>query len=353
MKIETITDQNAWQNFVYKLNLNTFLHSLQWIEFNKLQEHPFWQLGLYNDSNELISVALILKITARRGTFLFCPHGPQSQNNENLKECEKELTEWKKYLSKLAKHENCSFFRIQPIAQKNTENQLVFKNAGFRPAPIHMHTELSTVLDITCPLEEVLMKMRKTTRQMIRRSELLVQEKKVELEFFDKITPELFEVYKSTGSRGKFVGYSDKYLEDEYESFAGLNSKLGGSKVKLFAVRYRGQILSWAMVLFTEKRAFYHQGANILNKEIPASYLCQWTGIKLAKELGCISYDFWGVSPLDNPAHPWAKISVFKRGFAGKDVELLHAQDYVLNWKYWLNWVVESYRARKRGFVGS
>lgn len=350
MKIEIISDQNIWEGFVNELNLNTFLHSTAWIEFNKRQNHPFWQLGLYNN-NELISVALILKIEARRGTFLFCPHGPQSINNNNSIELQKELVCWKDYLSEFAKVEGCSFFRIQPIVQKNTKNKLVFENVGFRSAPIHMHTELSSVLDISADLDEILMGMRKTTRQMIRKAESLVAEKKVQIEFYEGFTPELLEVYRSTGDRGRFVGYSDKYLEDEYDSFYGREDSKNNTKVKLFAVRYQGQILSWAMVLFTGKRAFYHQGANILNKEVPASYLCQWTGIKLAKELGCISYDFWGVSPVDNPEHPWAKISLFKRGFGGGDVELLHAQDYVVSWRYWLNWAVESYRARKRGFV--
>jgi len=113
---------------------------------------------------------------------------------------------------------------------------------------------------------------------------------------------------------------------------------------------YDGKVYSWGMYIFNGKRAFYHQGANILHKKIPASYLTHWTGINLAKERGCQSYDFWGVAPKDKPNHPWASISVFKRGFGGEDVKLVSAQDIPLSSKYWFTWIIEKIRAKRRGF---
>jgi peptidoglycan pentaglycine glycine transferase (the first glycine) len=347
MYIAEISDQKSWDEFVTRLSLNTFLHTSGWIDFNTKQGYKFWRLGLYNNG-ELVSIALILKIEAKRGRFLFCPHGPQSLKFSGAStDTEKvaELNIFVDYLRALAKKEDCSFVRFQPIVAKTPQNQEIFKAAGFRLAPIHMHTELSTVLDIKKSEDQMLLGMRKTTRQMVKKGMSLIQKNQVKVEFYDAISDDLYNVYESTGRRGGFVIYSKKYLQNEFDSF------YPAGQASLYAVKYQGQILSWGMVIFAGKRAFYHQGANILNKDIPASYICQWTGITKAREYGCESYDFWGVAPLDTPSHPWKNISMFKRGFGGRDVELLHAQDLVLSWKYWLNWAVETIRAKRRGFA--
>lgn len=344
MFIREINNQEKWDTFISRLSLNTFLHSKAWIEFNHQQGYTSWQFGMYDDENNLVSCALVLKVEAKRGTFLFCPHGPQSLGMESQSVDPAQLGLWRDHLTDLAKTEKCSFIRIQPIVLRNSENQQQFKKFGFRPSPIHMHTELSTVLDISPDRETLLMNMRKTTRQMVKKGEQLIENGEVVIEDFTEITDELYQVYESTFQRGNFVPYSRTYLQREYESFKKY------AKVELFGVRYQGKLLSWGMILISGKRAFYHQGANILDKKVPASYLCQWTGITRAKAHGCKTYDFWGVAPQDQPNHPWAKISLFKRGFGGNDVWLLHAQDYVVSWKYWINWIIESYRAKKRGF---
>ena len=60
-------------------------------------------------------------------------------------------------------------------------------------------------------------------------------------------------------------------------------------------------------------------------------------------------YNFWGVSPAENRNHRFYGISIFKRGFGGKDFEYLHAQDLVISYsKYIVNYVVETARKRLR-----
>lgn len=340
MNIKIITNQDTWQEFVENLNLNTFLHSNQWADFNR-DNNTIWQLGLFN-ADELVSVALVIKIVAKRGTFLLIPHGPQYDSSK-VDEVEAMLS-WTNYLKDLCKTENCSFFRVQPILIKGQNSSNLFAKLGFRPAPIHVHTELSSVLDITHSHEEILLNMRKTTRQMIKKSLKMVENGELVLGFPDKINPEMHQVYKETYMRGGAVAYSGDYIDKEWQVF-GKNGK-----AKLITISFEGKIISWGLVILFGKRAFYHQGGNILYKNIPNSYLLQWQGILFAKEKQAITYDFWGVSPIDKPNHPWANISMFKRGFGGQDVELLHAQDYIISPVYWFNWLIEKHRAYKRGF---
>jgi|688.fasta_scaffold28989_1 lipid II:glycine glycyltransferase (peptidoglycan interpeptide bridge formation enzyme) len=338
--IKTDLEDKTWTDFVIDLNKNTFLHSLEWAKFNS-KTNKVWKLGLFEDQ-KLISVALVIKIVAKRGTFLLVPHGPQYAT-QDFKEQQIILKEWLNYLKNLGKTEQCNFIRIQPIVLKNQTNQELFNLVGCRPAPIHVHTELSSVVEIQ-EESEMLLKMRKTTRQVIKKAQKMLDSGELVLEFPTQILPEMHQVYQDTYKRGGAVAYQNEYIDREWEVFSK------NQNAKMFAVYYQQKLISWGMVLICGKRAFYHQGGNILVKNVPASYLMQWNGIKFASQKGCVSYDFWGVSPEDKPNHPWANISLFKRGFGGQDVALLHAQDYILDWKYWFNWIIEWQRARKRGF---
>lgn len=333
-----VIDDKKWRSFTEQLNENTFLHSLGWVDFNRQFEHKTWQLGLF-DNDKLSSIAFVFKIQAKRGTFLFCPHGPQLKHY-NLSE----LAHWFIYIKQLAIEEDCSFIRVSPILDDTLEHRQLFADLGFRNSPIHMHAELTTVLDLTPTLPDVLMKMRKTTRQMINKGEKMISNKEIEVVEYTSVSDDLYEVYASTANRGGFVPFSKAYLQQEYDSFKAKE------QCKMLAIKHEDRILSWGLWIIAGKRAFYHQGANILDKKIPASYISHYQGIKWAKEQGAISYDFWGVGPKDDPKHPWANISMFKRGFGGEDVALVHAQDYPVSWKYWITWAFETYRAKKRGF---
>jgi lipid II:glycine glycyltransferase (peptidoglycan interpeptide bridge formation enzyme) len=208
-----------------------------------------------------------------------------------------------------------------------------------------MHTELTTVLDLTQTTDNLLMNMRKTTRQLVKKALKMVESGELKVIFPDKIDQEMLQVYKDTYLRGGAVAFSQKFIENEWQVFSQ------NSGAKLISILHEGKVVSWAMFLFVNKRAFFHQAGNILSKNLPNSYLLQWLGINEAKKQGCIRYDFWGVAPIDKPEHPWANISLFKRGFGGTDVELLHAQDLVISpLKYFPNWLLETFRAKKRGF---
>jgi peptidoglycan pentaglycine glycine transferase (the first glycine) len=344
-KISEITDQKVWQEYAIKLNYNTFLHSNQWSQFNQMQHHKVWQFGLF-DGDILVSICLAIKVEAKRGSFILVPHGPQDDLSfeDDFEKKSTILKTWTTHLKQLALLEKCDFIRIQPIVLKTVQNQDLFSGSGFRLAPIHVHTELTTLLNLERSEKEILLGMRKTTRQMIKKAEKMIDSGDIEVSFPQKIDQQMHQVYQDTYIRGGAVAYGPEYIDTEW----GVFSKDGNAK--LIVIKSAGKIYSWGLVLIFGKRAFYHQGGNILDKNIPSSYLLQWSGIKFAKDSGCQTYDFWGVSPKDKTNHPWANISLFKRGFGGNDVELLHAQDYILTPKYWLNWTVEKFRAFRRGF---
>jgi lipid II:glycine glycyltransferase (peptidoglycan interpeptide bridge formation enzyme) len=223
------------------------------------------------------------------------------------------------------------------------EWQEFFSLQHFRRAPMHMHTERSWILSLIPSEESLLSSMRKTTRYAIRRAqkEGVTIEESALPDDVDRFLP----LYEKTVSRQGFTPFSREYLLKKFQAFAT------GNHARWFFSLHEGKTIAAAMILLLPHAAFYHHGASDpAHARIPAAHLLQWKVICRAKQQGCREYNFWGIAPEGEPKHPWAGISLFKKGFGGADFPYLHAQDKVLSKRYWFNWVVESMRRIKRGY---
>jgi len=321
------------------------LHSWNW---GGSIDGKIWRLGAYDQEN-LIGVVFVYKISARRGTFLFIPHGPVVLDIINPKDKKEILELTLAQLKDIAIQEKASFIRISPIFSRNEENESIFIDLGFRQSPIHMHPEVTWELDITPSEEQLLANMRKTTRYLIRQAEknpdieIVVSNDKNDLKLF-------WPAYKQTAKRHHFVVFSEKYLEAEFNSFVNDN------EILIFLGKYKGQVVSVAVFVMWQNMCFYHHSGSLTKfNKIPVSYLLQWQAIKEAKKRGCKTYNFWGIAPdIENEEaavkslHPWAGLSLFKMGFGGGIKKYVKTQDFILSSKYWINYIIESFRKKKR-----
>ncbi len=344
LHLQPINDEKIWENFLAKQQPASFLHSWAWGEFNQQMGTSTLRFGFY-DGNQLAGVALVLKIKARRGSFFFCPHGPIFDNNLDKKDA---LALLVNNLKKEGNKEKAiSFIRISPLLPLTTENNQIFQELNFREAPVHMmHPELGWILDTQPAEEELLKNMRKTTRYCIRKAEKDGVE--IEVSSNPEDVEKFWTVYRATVDRQNFTPFTKEYLKNEVAIFnKNPESRTGAS---FFFAKFNGEIIATAIIVFYGNSAFYHHGASIPKyPKITAPYLLQWAVIKEAKRRGCSNYNFWGVVREDQNKHPWAGLSLFKRGFGGAPHEYVHAKDFVLNPKYWLNWSVEKARKWKRG----
>jgi lipid II:glycine glycyltransferase (peptidoglycan interpeptide bridge formation enzyme) len=298
-----------------------------WGEVVRAEDHSVWRLGWY-DGEALVAVAQVQKVTARRGTFLHVRHGPILSNQK------KSL--WNIVLSDLealAKREKAWFIRVSPLLGITREHQQLYKDLGLRNAPIHaMDAELCWVLDLDKSEEEILADMRKTTRYEIRRAEKLGVTVDTGLKDF-------FALYTRTSKRHGFVPHSG--IQEELEVF--------GNNAIVYNAAHEGKTIASAIILFWADEAIYHHGASIPSK-IPASYLIQWEAIREAKKRGKKLYNFWGIAPEDNANHPWRGITLFKKGFGGREMEFMHAQDYTVSPLYILPKTIEQIRKCFKGY---
>ncbi|MFA5086112.1 MAG: peptidoglycan bridge formation glycyltransferase FemA/FemB family protein [Candidatus Paceibacterota bacterium] len=337
MTFREITDKNEWEGFLEKCPEKTFLDSWNWGEFQTRLGFKIWRMAVAS-SEGLQGVALIVKIKARRGTYLLIQHGPIISDAQNK---EKVFGLFLEELKKMGKREGASFVRMNPLWERTEENDELLERSRLRISPMHANAYDATwKLDISLPEEELLKGMRKTTRYLIRQAEKnedIIIEKSGDLEKYQELNREV-------GKRQKFVPFSDEYIKDEYEIF---NKE--GQAVLLFG-KYKGEVVAGALVVFYQGTGYYHQAASLSKyAKLSIPYLLQWEAVKEAKRRGCAMYDFWGyVDPKEDPNHPWAGPTLFKMGYGGEDHLYVRTRDYILSPRYWLTFIFEELRKINR-----
>lgn len=330
-KIQEITDRAAWEEFVLAQKPQSFLHSWNWGETQKLVGNKTYRLGVF-DGNKLTGVCLAILEQARRGSHIVVPGGPLIDwGKPGITETVKEA------LVELAREQKAWFVRVRPELIDRVENRELLNSLGFAPAPMHLHAENTWVLNIDRSEEEVLSGMRKTTRYLVRKS--LNSDLVVEQSTNPDDTRILYKLQSETAARHKFVPFDEKIFKAQLETFGKDN------QATLFLCKKGREVLAAAIIIFYGDYAYYHHSAStISSKEIPFSYFLQWQVILEAKKRGCKAYNFWGIAPTDDPKHRFAGVSLFKKGFGGERIDWLHAHDLPITPFYWVTYSFETIR---------
>ena len=213
MEIKEITAKDEWEEFLTECNEKTFLQSWNWGEFQIKNGNKIWRLGVFEKEN-LIGVCLVIKFSAKRGTFLFIPHGPVLMAGLSGTDKKEILELILLHLTDVAKEEKASFIRVSPILNRTEENNNIFIDLGFREAPMHSSAyEATWKLDIAPAGEDLLHNMRKTTRYLIRK---LAENPDVLIEKSNN--PESVVIYqklnKEVSKRQKFIGFSGGFIKN-------------------------------------------------------------------------------------------------------------------------------------------
>lgn len=332
----SISEKSEWETFIALHPEANFLHSWFWGEFHSRIGHQVIRRGYYKN-NILVGVLLAIVEPARRGRHLVVPAGPimdwDALGNSSV---------WTDDLKDLARDENCVFVRVRPQLLRTEQNEAKFKKLGFKKAPMHLHAELTSQLDLSKTDDELRKNMRKGTRYELNRTTKLGI--KVDVVDDEKSLNEFYDLQIETAKRHNFVPFTKKFLTEQYKTFneAGL--------VKMYRATHEGKLLAMAFIIFYGQEAAYHYGASTdLSRKIPGAYAIQWEAIAEARRRGCSRYNFWGMTEHGQTKHRFYGVSVFKRGFGGEDVAYLPAQDLVVDSvKYPLTYAFETARRKLR-----
>ena len=341
-KLKIIETKKKWNDFVIKWDFEfySFVDSWQWWDFQILEGNTIFRLWIYK-KKILIWVIQLIKVVAKRWTYFFAPHGPLI-----MWDYFSVLEDIQEHLARLAKSEDCSFIRINSVQKNTQDNKHNYKKIWFIDAPMHIHAEDTHLLNLWSTEEELLNNIAKKDRYYINRAKkewvvIRIDNKKDHIKTL--INYHQMHAMRNNGKH-TYTAFSEKYINNLYKVFSKKD-------ISTISASYNWYIESIMMTIkFWNTCVYYIAASDIKSNKFSPNYLCQWEAILKAKQDGCTYYNFWWVSPDDNPNHPIAWVSKFKRKFAWYDYSLLHAQDLVISWSYWINWAIETFRRKKRWY---
>lgn len=328
-----VTDQKTWDDFASSRSHSPILQSWGWGEFNTELGQKVVRLGV-DGSGGLAAVATCLILNRRLGKQLYVPHGPVVDWSDR-----KIVTSMQSEIYGLARQEKCDYIRIEPLQEYSEELAKTLLASKYRLASSFVQQEAGWMLDLSPSPDELLAGMRKSTRYEVRQAAKMGV--KVEATSEPAKIDEFTHLLRQTVARQGFAAQSENYLQAQFATLAPKGLE------KLYLASYDGQVLAAAIIGYFGDSVSYLHGASV-KSDVPAAYALQWQAILDAKEAGYKLYDFWGVAPNDNPKHPWAGLSLFKRGFGGYPVRYVSAWDYPLTSKYHLIATTERIRRIQR-----
>lgn len=339
MNMEIITkdvvDKNSWEKFIGAHPEANFLSSWNWGVFQEGLGKQVFYRGYYS-SEQLLGVSLIIQEDAKRGRYLTCAGGPILDW-----QVQKLVHHWCDDVRTLAHKQDAAFVRVRPQIHDTSNNHKLFADLGFKPSPMHLTADLTLQLDLELSLDELLAQMRKSTRYEIRQAQKLGV---VTRESTDPAEIELFHQHQlALATKHGFVPFSLDFLKRQFQVFAA------DGQACLIHAYFQDKLLASAFVIYYGSEAVYHYGISTPdNQKLPGAYAVQWAAIARAKELGIKRYNFWGIAPEGSQNHRFAGVSLFKRGFGGKEVAYLKAHDLPVKSSYLLTKLFEQARAKYR-----
>lgn len=341
--IETVTDQQLWEKYLDFFAEANFLQSSAWQNFQRTIGKKTWAIRVYQvksqNIEQTLALALVVAEKAKRAHYLTIAGGPliywKANNSQEI------LLVLLEYLKKIAKEQKFCFLRLRPQAPTSQEFLELFRQLGFKQAPMHLTADRTLQLDLSLSETTLLAQMRKNTRYEIRRAEKMMIKTKISQDP-DEIKA-FYEAQLDLARRQNFIPFAYQFLYQQFLAF------LQNKQVALIHSYLNDQWLASAFIIFYRREAVYHYGVSSLaNAKLPGSYACQWAAIKEAKKRGLDFYNFWGISPPGDNKHRFAGVSLFKRGFGGQEVVYLPAQDYPFSQKYYLVRIFELFRKKIR-----
>ncbi len=245
-------------------------------------------------------------------------------------------------LREAAKKHRAIFIRTDPCVPNETPGvKKLLQRIGFVPSPDSgsifggLQPRCNMKLDISAPTAEEFFeqkfesKWRYNTRLATKKGVTVKADcTRADLKIFH-------DIYRVTGERNEFKGYSLAYFEKMWDALepSGI--------LKLFLTFHEEEPLSGAIAFKLPPQAWYMFGASSNQKRnLMPNHLMQWTMMQWAKDNGCNSYDFRGVpdpNSSDIPAHEEGLVK-FKTGFGAEITRYIGEYDLPLSkvgyWAY-------------------
>ena len=334
----TMAEESAWNRTLLSLPQPHLLQTSEWAD---LKAGVGWTnlQRTWNVDDRVAAAASILKRTFRLGgvgpqiSILYIPRGPL------LDWANGELTEYViSDLEKLCVKEKAIFIKLDaeiplgtgvpgtglyiedPIGRQVSD---LLSRRGWRISSEQIQFKNTMLLDLSGSEEEWLARMKQKTRYNLR----LAQKNGVTVRpaGLDELET-LYQMYAETSVRDGFVIRGRDYYLDIWRRF------ITAGKAHPLVAMVEGHIIAGLVLFNFGKRAWYLHGMSTQHhREKMPNYLLQWEAMRLAKALGCESYDLWGAPDEFDTGDRMFGVYRFKEGLGAKVSLTPGAWDYVCN----------------------
>lgn len=316
------SEEKLWSQFLQTHELATIHQGLAWAYFNEKvpTRGKYWIIALEKDGHIVGGTMLYRHKLPRGFTWLYAARGPLlNEYHSNFAQESMDLI--MEQIRPIAKAEKSVFLRIDPPLQEDPPR---FK--GFKESPAGYYPEYTLMVDLTKTEDEILKQMKQKGRYNIKvaqKHEVKIVEVDSTAKNYDNYIGAYHKIVLETTKRDGFYAHRKGHYVDMVRTLE--DHKAG----KLFLALYKGKVVSGLIATYFKDTATYYYGASSNeNRHVMAPYLLQWHVMQKAKQDGYKRYDFLGIAPPDQPKHPWAGVTSFKRKFGGHDHPYIRCQEH-------------------------
>jgi lipid II:glycine glycyltransferase (peptidoglycan interpeptide bridge formation enzyme) len=295
---------DSWDASQIELDAH-FLQSAEWAQFQQVygREVLHGQSNIWSWLGTLQSAKLV--------RFLSLPYGPTVKTD---------VAGCLESIEAAAKEAKLDFLRIEPVG---TISSVELEAAGYHEVK-PVQPKYPWVLDLAPSEEELRAGLERGHRNRINTAPKrgITVEQSTDLSLLD----EFLRLLHDTGS-GRFANHPDSYFRTMAETL------IPAGVARFFVARAEGKSVSISLVYdWNGVRYYAHTGNDqALNRQYKASVYLVWQMILDAKAHGFKQFNFWGVTPNDDPSDPWYGFSQFKKAYGGRLDEQLGTWEKPLN----------------------
>ena len=323
----TDDDERLWDAFLRGQPAADFLQTWAWGAVATFDGEPVHRFVL-EDRGQVAGVVAVQERTSRGLRTWYAPHGPVLDATHPR--AATRLRALVDGLRAAGRHAGVMAVRLEPRLDREEAATSRFGELGLRHIATTVQVGRTQLLDIGGSEADVLLRVDGPTRRKIRRAarDGITTAVTTDPAATDAVH-RLQQIVRETELRSGAAGRGLERIGVAWRAFASRGS------AAIVEAWDGDRLMAAGMVVVTGERSVYlfsgsRREAPGTPKRFP-SYAMQWEMIRVARHMGAITHDLWGIEPAGaGPEHPWAGIGAFKRSFGGRSVAWSGGWDLVL-----------------------
>lgn len=266
-------------------------------------------------------------------TRLYVPYGPTYETPAQFDAAMASLTT-------LAREQSATFIRVEPMGPLTPSD---LKARKLLPVTYqHLQPHATQIIDLQLSRENLLAQMSQNTRNITRN--YTKKDIRITTSRDPKDISILTTLLQAVAARTHLRPHSDEYFQAQARALMPLGA------ATLYVARLNDTPIAASLVFDSDSTRYYaHAAADDAYRKLSAGTALLGQMILDAKEQGLRYVDLYGIADTDDPTHPWAGFTKFKKSFGGSPSHSAGAWDLpIRRFAYWAYRAYHTLRSRLR-----